>query len=272
MLTATLSPAPISAMSPAPPGPGRLLRQRLQQARRAAQPLRLRLLRPRAVQGVQGRPRHLRRHRLPGRDVSQGVRPSLHRGQPALQRDLLARAGTEGVEFHGPLRRRLPARQRHLVSARRSAWSAPTARSTWPTGTTSGSTTSIRSITGTAATAGSTRSQQTGRSRSPDCCLSKLSSKELVGLLGHRNDWYVREARRILAERRDPAVIPILRKIVLTNQERWPWRRSGHCTSAAVSTMTWLKSCSTTPMRMSAPGRSACWATPRRCRRLSRRA
>jgi putative membrane-bound dehydrogenase-like protein len=45
--------------------------------------------------------------------------------------------------------------------------------------------------------------------------LSKLASADLVGLLGHRNDWFAREARRILAERRDPAVIPVLRSIVL---------------------------------------------------------
>jgi putative membrane-bound dehydrogenase-like protein len=48
--------------------------------------------------------------------------------------------------------------------------------------------------------------------------LSRLSSQELVGLLSQRNDWYVREARRILAERRDAAVIPMLRKKVLENE------------------------------------------------------
>jgi putative membrane-bound dehydrogenase-like protein len=50
-------------------------------------------------------------------------------------------------------------------------------------------------------------------------CLSKLSSAELVGLLSHRNDWFVREARRILSERRDPAVIPLLRHMLLTHQD-----------------------------------------------------
>ncbi|HLJ93896.1 MAG TPA: ThuA domain-containing protein, partial [Gemmataceae bacterium] len=45
--------------------------------------------------------------------------------------------------------------------------------------------------------------------------LSKRSSAELVGLLGHPNDWFVREARRILAERRDPAVWPVLRRMLL---------------------------------------------------------
>jgi putative membrane-bound dehydrogenase-like protein len=48
--------------------------------------------------------------------------------------------------------------------------------------------------------------------------LSQRSSEELVGLLSHPNDWYAREARRILAERRDPSVIPRLRRGVLDNQ------------------------------------------------------
>lgn len=45
--------------------------------------------------------------------------------------------------------------------------------------------------------------------------LSTLSSGELVEWLGHGNSWYVRRARRILAERRDTAVLPKLRKLVL---------------------------------------------------------
>jgi putative membrane-bound dehydrogenase-like protein len=45
--------------------------------------------------------------------------------------------------------------------------------------------------------------------------LEKLTSKELVGLLGDSNDWYARKARRILADRRDKAVIAPLRKTVL---------------------------------------------------------
>src|SRR5262249_47295363 len=53
-------------------------------------------------------------------------------------------------------------------------------------------------------------------------CLSRLSSEELVGLLSHRNDWFVREARRILAERRDPAVIPTLRQLVTERNDPLP--------------------------------------------------
>jgi putative membrane-bound dehydrogenase-like protein len=47
--------------------------------------------------------------------------------------------------------------------------------------------------------------------------LSRMSSQELVGLLARDNDWFRREARRILAERRDPTVVPGLRRAVLEN-------------------------------------------------------
>jgi putative membrane-bound dehydrogenase-like protein len=49
--------------------------------------------------------------------------------------------------------------------------------------------------------------------------LSKLSSKELVHLLGHRNEWFAREANRILAERRDASVIPLLRDLVFNRHD-----------------------------------------------------
>jgi len=48
--------------------------------------------------------------------------------------------------------------------------------------------------------------------------LSKLSSEDLVGLLSTKNNWYVRKARRILADRRDRAVVPVLRKLVFENK------------------------------------------------------
>jgi putative membrane-bound dehydrogenase-like protein len=50
-------------------------------------------------------------------------------------------------------------------------------------------------------------------------CLHKLSNAELVGLLSHRNDWFVRQARRILAERRDPSIIPALRDLLLEHSD-----------------------------------------------------
>ncbi|PYV10336.1 MAG: dehydrogenase, partial [Acidobacteria bacterium] len=44
--------------------------------------------------------------------------------------------------------------------------------------------------------------------------LSEESSTELVARLEHPNEWFHREARRILAERRDPSLIPFLRQAV----------------------------------------------------------
>ena len=45
--------------------------------------------------------------------------------------------------------------------------------------------------------------------------LSRKSSAELVGLLAHRNDWYARQARRLLAERCDQSVVPALTTLAL---------------------------------------------------------
>src|SRR5262249_20141222 len=39
------------------------------------------------------------------------------------------------------------------------------------------------------------------------------NSPELVELLRNRNDWYVREARRIIAERRDAKLVPALERM-----------------------------------------------------------
>jgi len=47
--------------------------------------------------------------------------------------------------------------------------------------------------------------------------LAKLSSKELIALLDHPNNWQRREARRLLGERRDASVWPVLRKSVLAH-------------------------------------------------------
>ena len=52
-----------------------------------------------------------------------------------------------------------------------------------------------------------------------DFDLERLSSDELVTLLSHANDWFEREARRILAERRDASVLPRLRSQIFAPQE-----------------------------------------------------
>ncbi|HEV3136345.1 MAG TPA: PVC-type heme-binding CxxCH protein [Pirellulales bacterium] len=49
--------------------------------------------------------------------------------------------------------------------------------------------------------------------------LSKQSSDKLVDLLSHRNAWHRREARRILGERRDPAILPRLEKIIAESND-----------------------------------------------------
>jgi putative membrane-bound dehydrogenase-like protein len=49
--------------------------------------------------------------------------------------------------------------------------------------------------------------------------LNSFSSDQLVDTLGASSAWKVRRARRILAERRDPAVIPRLRQIVLGSSD-----------------------------------------------------
>jgi putative membrane-bound dehydrogenase-like protein len=53
----------------------------------------------------------------------------------------------------------------------------------------------------------------------PRVALAGSSSKELIGLLSHSNDWYRREARRLLAERRDASVLPQLRQMILGNKD-----------------------------------------------------
>jgi putative membrane-bound dehydrogenase-like protein len=49
--------------------------------------------------------------------------------------------------------------------------------------------------------------------------LSKLSTQELIELLNHRNSWFAGEARRMLAERRDPTALPFLKKLISQNDE-----------------------------------------------------
>jgi len=46
--------------------------------------------------------------------------------------------------------------------------------------------------------------------------LGTKTSAELVELLNHPNDWYARQARRLLAERRDRAIVPAVTQLALT--------------------------------------------------------
>jgi putative membrane-bound dehydrogenase-like protein len=57
-----------------------------------------------------------------------------------------------------------------------------------------------------------------GTKPTPHFDLAKLSSEDLVQLLARPNEWFRREARRILADRRDPKVIPVLKKNILESK------------------------------------------------------
>lgn len=56
--------------------------------------------------------------------------------------------------------------------------------------------------------------------RSGSFDLSQKSSAELIPLLSHPNDWYAREARRILAERRESSAVPALTKLALESADQ----------------------------------------------------
>jgi putative membrane-bound dehydrogenase-like protein len=63
------------------------------------------------------------------------------------------------------------------------------------------------------------RIQAAGAKPAPHVDLNTLPSDKLVDWLGHSNSWYTRRARRILAERREPSVIPRLRKTVIHSDD-----------------------------------------------------
>ena len=153
--------------------------------------------------GLQGRPRHLRRHRLPGRRLPAGVPRPVHRRQPALERASTGTTWTpKGSSFTAAPRRRLARRRTTRGSARSTACRARTAASTSPTGTTSGPPTSTRSTTGTRPTAASTSIEYKGTPKLPrrSTC-GRRRRPNWSELLKHPNKWWRNEARRLLAER-----------------------------------------------------------------------
>jgi putative membrane-bound dehydrogenase-like protein len=60
---------------------------------------------------------------------------------------------------------------------------------------------------------------QSPQARASTPKLAELSSSELVAYLGDTNDWVVRKARRLLADRRDAQAAPLLRPLVLQNTD-----------------------------------------------------
>ena len=166
----------------AAPDAGGVLRQGLRQARPAAQPARLRLLRARPVHRLQGRARHLRRHRLPGRRVSR--RSSATSTSPA---NLLSNAvywhklEPNGSTFKATPRRRPADRQRHVVPAGRPDARAGRLRVRRRLVRHSGPPTSTRSTTGTRPTAASTRSSTRATPKSPTFDLRKKTTRGAGG-------------------------------------------------------------------------------------------
>ena len=61
--------------------------------------------------------------------------------------------------------------------------------------------------------------ERTGVKTSPPPDLGKKSSKELVALLANDNPWWYRTALRLLGERRDKSVAPLLREMALKSKE-----------------------------------------------------
>lgn len=53
-----------------------------------------------------------------------------------------------------------------------------------------------------------------GHPTAPACDLQQKTTAELIALHDTPNDWYIRRARRVLAERQDPAALPVLRQLV----------------------------------------------------------
>ena len=48
--------------------------------------------------------------------------------------------------------------------------------------------------------------------------LSKLTSPQLIETLSHANEWFREQAKRLLADRREPSVVPALKKLVESNR------------------------------------------------------
>ncbi|HJT77143.1 MAG TPA: PVC-type heme-binding CxxCH protein, partial [Gemmataceae bacterium] len=58
-----------------------------------------------------------------------------------------------------------------------------------------------------------------GTRPAPPLDVAALPTERLIALLSHPNDWYVRKARRVLADRRDPAAVGPLRDLVLGSKD-----------------------------------------------------
>ena len=101
------------------------------------------------------------------------------------------------------------------------------------------------------------------RRKVPPFDLSKRSSAELVALRESTNDWFAAEARRILAERHDPAIVPTteIASARRSRRDDRPSRPVGPVLPAAGSTTASRRNCWDIPLPGSGAGRSVCSAT-----------
>ncbi len=136
--------------------------------------------------------------------------------------DLLARRGSGYVARHGPDFFACDDPGSRLAC---NCATAPTAASTSPTGTTPASATRRKPDRPTGRIYKITYGQPPGGGRrSPD--LAASSDAELVRLLGHRNEWFVRHAQRLLQERAAAKPLTVARdlKVMLTSDAPVPAR------------------------------------------------
>ncbi len=132
--------------------------------------------------------------------------------------------------------------------------------------TSRGSTTSIRATTGTAPPAESTVCARRIIAPLRMSDLAKRDSRDLVALLAHENRWYRDMALRVLGDRKDRSIIPLLRKQLarekgqLALESLWALHAcDGFADSAAQTALD-------TTARTFAAGACACWAITTRCR------
>ena len=170
------------------------------------------------IRGQDGRPRHAGGHSLQGGCLSARISWGVPWRQPALERRLLAFARDQRFE--------LLARHGGTLIDARDPWFRPIDLQVGPDGCVyvvdwydKRASHLDRATPGTRPTGESIESLQERRKVEP-FDLSKLGSDELVALRTTGNDWYAAEGRRILAERRDPAVIPRLRQLLATDREQ----------------------------------------------------
>ncbi len=165
------------------------------------------------------RPRHAGRDHLQGRRVPAVVPRHLHRRQPAVERRLLARPGARRLDLRRPARRHPDRRPRPLVPADRPPRRARCRRLRRGLVRQARRPPRPARHLGPDQRADLSRGLRRRRRKLAPFDLSKRSSAELVALRTSTNDWFPAEARRILAERRDPSIVPELKRLLTSDRD-----------------------------------------------------